>query len=112
MKDGSVSYINYHAMGGKSLQKENITVHSGNISIVVENFKKITVYSAKESKHKYLLQEKGFKEEVKEFVKAVKNSQEAISFDSLINTTLVTFAIEKSLKTSEVIFIDDMKKLI
>ncbi len=112
MTDGSVGYINYHAMGGKSLPKEKIVIHSGSNSFVVDNFKTVYSYGKKEGKDKSLLQEKGFREEVNAFVNAVKTGNEAISFDSIVNTTLVTFAIEESLKTGKIILIGDLEKLL
>jgi len=112
MTDGSVGYINYHAMGGKSLPKEKIVIHSGSDSFIIDNFKTVYSYGKKDDKSKALLQEKGFKEEVDAFVNAVKSGQEAISFDSIVNTTLVTFAIEESLKSGKAIFIKDFEKLL
>ncbi len=112
MEDGSVGYINYHAMGGKSLPKEKIVIHSGSDSFIIDNFKVIYSYGKKSDKDKYLLQEKGFKEEVNTFVNAVKSGKEALSFDSIVNTTLVTFAIEESLKRGKLILIKDLEKLL
>ena len=49
-------------------------------------------------------QGKGHKEEVKAFINAIKKGTESpIPFDSILATTLVTFAIKESLASGEVV---------
>ncbi len=109
MKNGSIGYINYHAEGSNQVEKEKITGSFGKKSFVLNNFKSLSIFSSKEDKTSPMSQEKGFKEEVKAFAKAIKKGEFAISLNSMVNTTLTTFAIEKSLVSKEIVDVEKME---
>ena len=102
-QNGSIGTISYFANGDKSLPKERIEIFCHGAAAIVDDFKELTIYANGKKKRKKLLsQDKGQKEEVKQFVNAIlKGSAELISFKEIYNTSLVTFKIIDSIKTGE-----------
>lgn len=104
--DGSVANILYVALGSADLAKERCEIYANESFAVMENFNKTTC-SGKLGKEKLVgKQAKGFAEELTAFFKAIKEGSEApISFDSLMNTTEVGFAVHKALQTKKTILV-------
>ncbi len=102
-QNGSIGTISYLANGDKRVPKERIEIFSHGTAAIVDDFKKLTTYSNGKKKRKKLLsQDKGQKEEVKQFVNAILNgTAEIISFKEIYNTSLVTFKITDSIQTGE-----------
>jgi predicted dehydrogenase/threonine dehydrogenase-like Zn-dependent dehydrogenase len=102
-ENGSVGTISYFANGDKNLPKERIEVFSHGGVAIVDDFKKLTVYTHGKKKRKTLLsQNKGQKEEVRLFVNAILNGTSGlISFKEIYNTSLVTFKINASIQSGE-----------
>ena len=98
---GSIGTISYFANGDKALPKERIEVFSHGASAVIDDFKELTVYiDGKKKKEKLFSQDKGQKEEVKQFVEAIlKETGEPIPLEEIHNTSLVTFKIIESIRT-------------
>ncbi len=110
LANGHVAHFSYHAMGGKSLSKEKIHVTSGTKSMLLDNFRALHVFGDSEKKHSSMAQEKGFKEEVEAFINGIGAGSPAISFESVINTTLATFAIEESIRKGEKVSVEEMER--
>ena len=73
-QNGSIGTISYLANGDKSLPKERIEVFAHGATAIIDDFKELTVYSNGKKKRKKLFsQDKGQKEEVKQFVEAILN---------------------------------------
>lgn len=101
-EDGSVVTVLYLANGDKSLPKEEIQVFSNGRTAILKNFTELELWSGKTETVKG--SGKGHAEEVKAFIQSIGASGEApIPFDSLMATTLVTFAARTSLATGEVV---------
>lgn len=102
-QNGSIGTISYLANGDKRVSKERIEIFSHGAVAVVDDFKELTIYSHGKKKRKNLLsQDKGQKEEVRQFVNAILNgAAELISFKEIYNTSLVTFKIIDSIQTGE-----------
>ena len=102
-QNGSIGTISYLANGDKKVSKEHIEVFSHGTTAIVDDFKELTIYSRGKKKRKKLLsQNKGQKEEVKQFVDAILNgTAELISFKEIYNTSLVTFKITESIQTGK-----------
>ncbi|ULQ54432.1 bi-domain-containing oxidoreductase [Flavihumibacter fluvii] len=98
-KDGSIGNLTYLANGEKGMPKELIEVFCAGKIGVINDFKDGILYSnGKEIKLKSA--GKGHKEEVHEFLAALKNGGKSpISFRSVCLTTLTTFRIVDSLAT-------------
>ncbi len=103
-EDGSVATIMYIANGDKTLPKEEIQVFSNGRTAIMKNFTELELWSGGGKPKTESGSGKGHAEEVKAFLKSLGASGEApIPFDSLMATTLVTFAARESLATGEVI---------
>jgi polar amino acid transport system substrate-binding protein len=103
-EDGSVVTVLYLANGDKSLPKEEIQVFSNGRTAILKNFTELETWSGSGKTETVKGSGKGHAEEVKAFVASIGSSGEApIPFDSLMATTLVTFAARTSLATGEVI---------
>jgi predicted dehydrogenase/threonine dehydrogenase-like Zn-dependent dehydrogenase len=102
-QNGSIGTISYFANGDKRLPKERIEVFFHGNAAIVDDFKELTIYANGKKKRKKLLsQDKGQKEAVKKFVKAILNGTgKLISFKEIYNTSLVTFRITDSIQTGE-----------
>jgi polar amino acid transport system substrate-binding protein len=103
-EDGSVATILYIANGDRTLPKEELQVFSEGRTAIMKNFTELELWSGSGKPRIISGQGKGHKEEVEAFMGALKSGKESpIPFDSLLATTLVTFAINESLSTGEVI---------
>ena len=102
--DGSVANILYVAIGSPNMAKERCEIFANESVAVMENFCKTTC-SGKLGKEKLAgKQAKGFAQELNAFFTSIKNGSEApITFDSLINTTEVGFAVLKALQTKSTV---------
>jgi polar amino acid transport system substrate-binding protein len=103
-EDGSVATILYIANGDKTLPKEEIQVFSGGRTAVMKNFTELEFWRGSGKPNVTTGIGKGHKEEVAAFISAIKEGKPSpIPFDSILATTLVTFAVRESLSTGEVV---------
>ena len=101
--NGSSATIGYYAYGDTTMPKEYIEVFGNGVSMAMTDFRELLVYSGgKTTKTKSANQDKGFVKEFKAFKDAVKSGKEAISFESIYNTTKTTFKILESIRTGNV----------
>ena len=100
-KNGSIGNITYHAIGDKSLPKEFFEASAGDKTAKMYNFYHTEFYSnSQKRKYRTKVQDKGFREEYRQFFDSIKNNTEThISFRSIYLTTLSTFRIVESIKT-------------
>lgn len=102
--DGSVLNVMYIANGDKSLPKEELQVFCNGKTAIMRNFTELELWNGSGKTEKVSGSGKGHAEEVEAFIESLKRSGEApIPFDSLLATTLVTFAARESLSTGETI---------
>ena len=102
--NGSTATISYYAYGDNSMPKEYIEVFVINVSMQMNDFRELTIFKkGKSSKEKSANQDKGFVNEFKAFKEAVKNGNEAISFESIYNTTKTTFKILESIRNKNLV---------
>lgn len=103
-KNGSTATISYYAYGDSSMPKEYIEVFSSGVSMQMNDFRELIIFKkGKVSKEKSANQDKGFINEFKAFKEAVKSENEAISFDSIYNTTKTTFKILESIRSNSLV---------
>jgi predicted dehydrogenase len=108
-KDGSIGTLSYLSNGNKSFSKEYMHLFCEGKVFVLDNYKKVDAYGSKGMKR--WSQDKGHKDEIAEFIENITSSNEnLISFDSLVNTTLVTFAHVKSLEENKEVNINELEK--
>lgn len=102
--NGSTATISYYAYGDNSMPKECIEVFSSGVSMQMNDFRELTIFKGgKSSKEKSANQDKGFVNEFKAFKEAVKSGNEAISFESIYNTTKTTFKILESIRSKSLV---------
>ena len=99
--NGSIGSIQYFANGSKELPKEYIEVYGHGVTAALKDFKELQVFSkGRPFKKKLLTQDKGQKEEVKQFIESVRHAKEApIPLDEIFSTSNACFAILESLRT-------------
>ncbi len=101
--NGSTATISYFAYGDNSMPKEQIEAFGNGISMQLNDFRELTIYSGvKAKKEKSANQDKGFINEFKAFKVSVESCVSAISFDSIYNTTKTTFKILDSIRSGNV----------
>ncbi|RLJ01311.1 MAG: oxidoreductase, partial [Candidatus Aenigmatarchaeota archaeon] len=102
-KDGSVGNIIYTSIGDDAYPKEYIEIFGGKKVAIIEDFKSLTLsFKGKKKKHKLLSQDKGHANQINILVDALKKGTGApIDFKSIYYTTLTTFRILDSLRTSK-----------
>ena len=102
--NGSTATISYYAYGDNSMPKEYIEVFSSGLSMQMNDFRELTIFKGgKSSKEKSANQDKGFVNEFKAFKESAKSGNEAISFDSIYNTTKTTFKILESIRSKSLV---------
>ncbi|HBO42810.1 MAG TPA: hypothetical protein DD670_02500 [Planctomycetaceae bacterium] len=111
--DGSVCQLIYTTVGPGSYSKERIEAFAGGRVGAIEDFRVLYVDDgARRVKPKKLTQaNKGHAQEVTAFLDSLRQGGPSpISFDSLVDTTLVSFAVLESIGRGEVIALDDMRR--
>ncbi len=107
-KDGSIGTLSYLANGNKSYPKEQMNLFCEGKVYELDNYKKVNAFGS-DSMKKWS-QDKGHKDEMIGFIENIKSSkEELISLESLVNTTLTTFAHVKSLDENRVVEISELE---
>ena len=108
MKNGAIAVIQYFSNGSKMSPKEKVFISADGKSVEIDNWRKINGYGC--FSKSLWVQDKGHKNEVSEFIESiVKGNSSPISFSSLINTTLATFAHVESLNSKQVVNIESLE---
>jgi predicted dehydrogenase/threonine dehydrogenase-like Zn-dependent dehydrogenase len=98
-ENGSNAVINYFANGSKAYSKERVEIYSQGRTVVLDNFRRTTAYGFKNFSGLKTSLDKGHKNQFLSIIKKVQQGGEPlISFDSLINTSLASFAAIESMK--------------
>ncbi|HEU4389237.1 MAG TPA: Gfo/Idh/MocA family oxidoreductase, partial [Blastocatellia bacterium] len=103
MSDGSVGSIVYAAAGDSSLGKERIEIFSGGAAAIIDDFKTGEwVGNGRRVKLDGGSGDKGHAAEIDAFIEAARGKAAApISIESLLATSLTTFAIAESTRTGK-----------
>jgi polar amino acid transport system substrate-binding protein len=99
-ENGAVGSLSYFANGPKRMPKEYIEVYKGGQSAVLTDFRELTTYGAKGTRHRKLFsQDKGQAEMVRKVVQSMRDGAPApIPFSEIRAVTLATFAVLRSLR--------------
>ncbi|MBA7510557.1 Inositol 2-dehydrogenase/D-chiro-inositol 3-dehydrogenase [subsurface metagenome] len=101
-KDGSVCNLIYTSLGSKSASKEKMKIYFDNKIIYLDDYKGLEFFGLKEKNMKANVQDKGHYNELKEFAKSIKeNSNYAIPLWQLIQSTEISFEVEKQINEYE-----------
>jgi predicted dehydrogenase len=101
--DGSIGVIDYLANGDKSVPKERVEVFGGGKVATLNDYRSLEmVYNGKRKTIKNRLgQDKGWKDEMRALVAAVKTGEPPIPYEQLIGVTKASFAVIESLRSGE-----------
>jgi polar amino acid transport system substrate-binding protein len=104
-QNGSIGSISYFANGDKSLPKERVEIYANGVTAVIDDFKSLIIHGGGKKKVKKLLsQDKGQKNEVSSFIKAILNGEQSpIPIEEVLSTTDVCFKIIESIRTGQAI---------
>jgi predicted dehydrogenase len=108
MSDGSIASIIYAAGGDSSIAKEHVEIFCDSSAASIDDFRNGSfIRDKKTMKFGGRVQDKGHAAEVAAFFDVVRNGGESpIGLESLIATSLATFAIVESARTGASIDID------
>lgn len=96
--NGSNAVINYFSNGSKNYSKERLEVHQHNSTFVIDNWRKLSAYGAKNFKSKKLRQDKGHYNQFKLLLNNVKLAKgPLIPWCETLNTSKATLAAVDSL---------------
>ena len=87
--------IVYSSMGSSAFPKEMIQIHSGSNSFVIDDFKKLSIFSNKISKKTLRRQDKGHLNELLEIRDALKLQEKLFDLDQIYLTHKIAFNIIK-----------------
>lgn len=106
--DGSVANLIYTANSDASLPQERIEMHWEGTFGLIDNFRQgFMSRNGKRVSWRGMSQRKGWTEEIAAFVACLEpGGGDLIAFQSLADTTRVTFLIEESLRTGQVLPLD------
>jgi predicted dehydrogenase/threonine dehydrogenase-like Zn-dependent dehydrogenase len=97
-RDGSICSLIYTSIGSKNIAKEYLEIYCENKVFVIDDFKRLDIYG-KNIRGWQGKQNKGHLEELKEFGLAIQEGkQNPISFDEIIETTNLSFLIDKEVR--------------
>lgn len=106
-EDGSNAVINYFANGSKAYSKERIEVYSQEKTLVLDNWRELRGYGCKGFRRMKERMDKGHNAQFALLnERIVKGGEALIPFDSIVNTTLASFACIDSLKENKWINLD------
>lgn len=105
-RNGSIANISYFSNGSKSLPKELVEVFSVGTTAVIDDFKRLIIYSKGVKKIKYHSQDKGHANELRTFFDAIrKGGVNPVPFNSSYHSTFVTFKVLQSIRENRKIII-------
>jgi len=109
-ENGSIATISYFANGNKNIPKEYLEVYSGGNIFILDDFKKLLIQSPKrKEKFKTKKQDKGHKNELIEFINAIRDGKESpIPLNDIFISSLIPFKIIESIQNSAVVELEDI----
>jgi predicted dehydrogenase len=102
--DGSIGIVDYLANGDKSLPKERLEVFCAGMVAVLDDYVSLTVTKDGNKNVQSMVQDKGWRNEMSAFAKAIKEGGEPpIPYNHLIDVTRSTFAALDSIRNKTMI---------
>jgi len=98
-RDGSLATIFYVAYGSPEVSKERCELFASESVAVLDDFRQTRCYGKLGKRKLKSKQSKGFTEEIQAFLEGIRSGRMPISMESLVNTTLATFAVQESLRS-------------
>ena len=99
-ENGTNAVINYFANGSKAYAKERLEVYSQERVFILDNWRRLEAFGAKGFSKMTCSMDKGQANQFAQLnERMIKGGEALIPFDSIINTTLTSFAAIESLKS-------------
>jgi predicted dehydrogenase/threonine dehydrogenase-like Zn-dependent dehydrogenase len=103
-ENGSIANISYFSNGSRLQEKERLEIFSDNLSIVINDFKEMTLFAKRTERLKLPMPDKGHEREVMLFLNSVREGKLApIPFAEIYNSTLATFKVIESLRQRKMV---------
>ena len=98
--DRSVASLLYVAAGSPRVAKERLEGFCGSRAAVLEDYRALDLYNAaRHDRRRPRAQEKGHRQEIAAFLRAVRTGEASMERSAIANVTLATLAIVESLRT-------------
>jgi predicted dehydrogenase len=95
--DGSIAHLSYVAIGGNSMERERMETFGGGCSMVLDDYKALTIYGKKTETLKSPRADKGHRGEFQELAKLVKGKPTSIiSTEEVFSATELTFRVDEA----------------
>ena len=102
--DNSVASLLYVAAGSPRVPKERLEGFCGSRAAVLEDYRTLDLYNAaRHDRRRPRVQDKGHRQEIAAFLRAVRTGEPAIEPVEIANVTLATLAIVESLRTGRTV---------
>ncbi len=99
-ENGSNSNINYFSNGSKKYSKERIEIFVNGKNVIIDNWRKLSIYDSNKILTKKKNQDKGHYNQFKELKENFSDAnRELIPFSEIVNATEATFGILESLNS-------------
>ena len=106
--NGSIAGLSYFSNGSNLLPKERLEVFFGGTSVVIDDFRSLTVYGSKATSEKSKSQDKGHTDEIRAFLESIRTGAPSpISFPDLLQSMRTTFKIVESLRSNRCVFLEE-----
>jgi len=101
-ENGSVASVSYFSNGSKKISKEYLEIFCDGEAAVIDDFRKMSIFSHKITSTKLKRQDKGHREQIKKFIEAIENGTPTpISFEEIYQSTFATFKMIEALKQNK-----------
>ena len=98
--DSGVASLVYTASGSPRVPKERIEGFCGTRTALLDDYTALELFDGRRrDKRRLKTQDKGHRQEIVEFVKAVQTGRPAVTLSAIDNVTLATLAVVESLRT-------------
>ena len=105
--NGSIATIQYLSNGSKEMKKEYLEVFSSGTVMIVDDFKSFEIIGKSRKTTKLMNQDKGHKEEVRQYLAAIRSgSPTPIPFREIYASTYTTFMVLDSIRENRAIDLD------
>ena len=101
-EDGSIASLIYSSLGSAAYPKEMLEIYCDGLILGIDDYKRLIATEKKQSKIKSRTMEKGHKEILIEFARAIKNGGEwPIPFWQQVHSAEIAFQVDEQLKGSK-----------
>jgi len=95
--DGSLAHLLYVAVGGKSMERERVEIHGQKSSMVLDDFKELSVYDGGKKAISLPRSDKGHRNELEQLARLARGlPSSVISTEEVFSATELTFRVDEA----------------